>query len=189
VPKGYRLVWGGQFENYQSAISRLQVLVPLALALIFLLLYTSFNNLRPGILIFLNVPFSLVGGLVALYLRGYPLSVSAGVGFITLFGVAVLNGIVLVSTIRELEEGEGLSPVEAALKGAKERLRPIITTTLVASIGFIPMAIATTAGAEVQRPLATVVIGGLMTCTLFTLFALPVLYPVICGRAANKSKA
>jgi cobalt-zinc-cadmium resistance protein CzcA len=102
--------------------------------------------------------------------------------------VAVLNGIVLVSTIRELEEAEGLSPAEAALKGAKERLRPIITTTLVASIGFIPMAIATTAGAEVQRPLATVVIGGLVTCTLFTLFALPVLYPVICGRSTPKGR-
>ncbi|MBC7879987.1 MAG: efflux RND transporter permease subunit [Anaerolineae bacterium] len=186
VPKGYRLVWGGQFDNYQSAIERLRILVPIALALIFLLLYSSFGNLRPGILIFLNVPFSLVGGLVALYLRGMPLSVSAGVGFITLFGVAVLNGIVLVSTIREIEEQEGLSPVESALKGAKERLRPILTTTLVASIGFIPMAIATTAGAEVQRPLASVVIGGLVTCTLFTLFALPVLYPVVCGKSTPK---
>ncbi len=181
LPAGYRMVWGGQFENYQSAIGRLQILVPLALALIFALLYSSFNNLRPGILIFLNVPFSLVGGLVALYLRGYPLSVSAGVGFITLFGVAVLNGIVLVSTIRSMQEAEGLDASQAALKAAKERLRPILTTALVASIGFIPMAIATSAGAEVQQPLATVVIGGLLTCTLFTLFALPVLYPIVCG--------
>jgi Cu/Ag efflux pump CusA len=186
VPKGYRLVWGGQFDNYQSAIERLRILVPIALALIFLLLYSSFGNLRPGILIFLNVPFALVGGLVALYVRGMPLSVSAGVGFITLFGVAVLNGIVLVSTISEIEEREGLSSIEAALKGAKERLRPILTTTLVASIGFIPMAIATTAGAEVQRPLASVVIGGLVTCTLFTLFAHPVLYPVVCGKPTPK---
>lgn len=185
VPRGYRLIWGGQFENYQSAISRLQILVPLALALVFVLLYSSFNNLRPGILIFLNVPFSLVGGLVALYLRGYPLSVSAGVGFITLFGVAVLNGIVLVSTIRDMEESEGISPTAAALKGANERLRPILSAALLASIGFIPMAIASSAGAEVQRPLATVVIGGLVTCTLFTLFALPVLYPVICGRSSG----
>lgn len=182
IPKGYRFVWGGQFENYESALGRLRVLVPLALLLIFLLLYSSFNSLRPGILIFLNVPFALVGGLVALYVRGMPLSVSAGVGFITLFGVAVLNGIVLVSTIRDMEEAEGLSSTAAALKGAKERLRPIITTSLVASIGFIPMAIATSAGAEVQRPLASVVIGGLVTCTLFTLFALPVLYPVVCGK-------
>jgi Cu/Ag efflux pump CusA len=186
VPKGYRLVWGGQFDNYQSAIERLRILVPIALALIFLLLYSSFGNLRPGILIFLNVPFALVGGLVALYVRGMPLSVSAGVGFITLFGVAVLNGIVLVSTISEIEEREGLSSIEAALKGAKERLRPILTTTLVASIGFIPMAIATTAGAEVQRPLASVVISGLVTCTLFTLFAHPVLYPVVCGKPTPK---
>ncbi|BAC88323.1 efflux RND transporter permease subunit [Gloeobacter violaceus] len=185
LPKGYRLVWGGQFENYQSALSRLQILVPLALALIFVLLYSSFGNLRPGILIFLNVPFSLVGGLVALYLRGFPLSVSAGVGFITLFGVAVLNGIVLVSTIRDIEEAEGIGPREAALKGAKERLRPILSAALLASIGFIPMAIASSAGAEVQRPLATVVIGGLVTCTLFTLFALPVLYPLICGPSGS----
>ncbi|MBC8121643.1 MAG: efflux RND transporter permease subunit [Gemmatimonadaceae bacterium] len=181
VPQGYRLVWGGQFENYQSASERLRVLVPLSLVLIFLLLYGTFGSLRPGVLIFLNVPFSLVGGLVALWLRGYPLSVSAGVGFIALFGIAVLNGIVLVSKIRDLEAAEGLQPAVAALKGASERLRPILTTTLVASIGFIPMAIAVSAGAEVQRPLATVVIGGLVTCTSFNLFALPVLYPVLCG--------
>lgn len=181
LPKGYRMVWGGQFENYQSALSRLQILVPLALALIFLLLYSSFGNLKPGILIFLNVPFSLVGGLVALWLRGMPLSVSAGVGFITLFGVAVLNGIVLVTTIRTMQQAEGLSAEKAALKGARERLRPILSAALLASIGFIPMATATSAGAEVQQPLASVVIGGLLTCTLFTLFALPVLYPVICG--------
>ncbi|BAC91560.1 efflux RND transporter permease subunit [Gloeobacter violaceus] len=189
APKGYRLVWGGQFENYQSALSRLQILVPLALALIFLLLYSSFGNLRPGILIFLNVPFSLVGGLVALYLRGMPLSVSAGVGFITLFGVAVLNGIVLVSTIRTMQEAEGLSAEKAALKGAKERLRPILSAALLASIGFIPMATATSAGAEVQQPLASVVIGGLITCTFFTLFALPVLYPVICGGSSPGGSA
>ncbi len=188
LPRGYRFVWGGQFENYQSAISRLQILVPLALALIFLLLYSTFGNLRPGILIFLNVPFSLVGGLIALYWRGMPLSVSAGVGFIALFGIAVLNGIVLISKIRDLEYEEGITSAQAAVKGALERLRPILTTTFVASIGFIPMAIATGAGAEVQRPLASVVIGGLITCTTFNLFALPVLYPLLCGKLDGAQK-
>ncbi len=188
LPTGYRLVWGGQFENYKSALERLQILVPLSLLLIFAMLYTTFGSLRPGFLIFLNVPFSLVGGLVGLWLRGMPLSVSAGVGFIALFGIAVLNGIVLVSKIRDLESAEGLSAPLAALKGAKERLRPILTTTFVASIGFIPMAIATSAGAEVQQPLATVVIGGLVTCTTFNLFALPVLYPIICGDTSGGDK-
>ncbi|AGY60025.1 efflux RND transporter permease subunit [Gloeobacter kilaueensis] len=186
LPAGYRLEWGGQFENLQEAESRLFILVPLSLALIFILLYASFGSLQPGILIFLNIPLALTGGLLALALRGMSLSVTAGVGFIALFGVAVLNGVVLVSTIRRIEAEQHLEPLEAARAGAELRLRPVLMTALVASLGFIPMAVATSVGAEVQRPLATVVIGGLITATLLTLLVLPSLYPVICGRRSSK---
>ena len=178
---GYRLEWGGQFENLQEAQGRLFVLVPLALLLIFALLYGAFGSFRPGLLIFLNIPLALSGGLIALALRGMPLSITAGVGFIALFGVAVLNGVVLVSTILRLEE-QGLAPAIAARSGAELRLRPVLMTALVASLGFLPMAVATSVGAEVQRPLATVVIGGLLTSTFLTLLVLPALYPYVCGR-------
>ena len=181
LPAGYRLEWGGQFKNLQEAQARLFVLVPVALLLIFTLLYATYGSFRPGLLIFLNIPLALSGGLIALALRGMPLSVTAGVGFIALFGVAVLNGVVLVSTIRKYEQEEGLTPAQAAYKGASLRLRPVLMTALVASLGFLPMAVATSLGAEVQRPLATVVIGGLITATALTLLVLPTLYPVICG--------
>ncbi len=175
LPPGYHLKWGGQFENLERATRRLAIVVPLSLFLIFVLLYMTFNAVRPAVLIFLNVPLAITGGLVALTLRGMPFSISAGVGFIALFGVAVLNGVVLVSYVLQLRQ-EGLPPVEAAIKAAEVRLRPVLMTALVASLGFVPMALSTGVGAEVQRPLATVVIGGLITSTLLTLLVLPTLY-------------
>ncbi len=175
LPAGWTIEWGGQFENLQEASERLTLLVPLALMLIFVLLYTTFNSTRLAILIFLNVPMAVTGGLIALTLRGYPFSISAGVGFIALFGVAVLNGVVLISYILQRRR-EGLSAEQAAVEGARIRLRPVLMTALVASLGFVTMALATSAGAEVQRPLATVVIGGLVSSTLLTLLVLPTLY-------------
>jgi len=177
MPPGYTLEWGGQFENLERASARLAIVVPLALLLVFVLLYGTFDAAGPALLIFLNVPFAAVGGVFALALRGMPFSISAGVGFIALFGVAVLNGVVLVSYIRKLEREEGATPVVAAGKAALVRMRPVLTTALVAALGFVPMALSTGAGAEVQRPLATVVIGGLVTATLLTLLVLPTLYP------------
>jgi len=176
LPPGWYIEWGGQFENLQAASARLSVLVPLALLLIFVLLYSTFGSTRLGALIFLNVPMATTGGILALVLRGYPFSISAGVGFIALFGVAVLNGVVLVSYVVQRRR-EGLEPREAAREAALTRLRPVLMTAMVASFGFIPMALATSAGAEVQRPLATVVIGGLVTSTLLTLLVLPTMYP------------
>lgn len=175
LPPGYYLKWGGTFENLQRASERLLIVVPIALFLIFVLLYTTFNSIKQALLIYTGIPFAIVGGIVALALRGMPFSISAGVGFIALFGVAVLNGVVMVSFINQLRE-EGKSVFDAVREGAKTRLRPVLMTALVASLGFIPMAIATSAGAEVQRPLATVVIGGLITSTLLTLLILPTLY-------------
>lgn len=175
LPAGYWVDWGGQFENLQSASQRLAFVVPLTLLLIFVLLYATFNAVRPALLIYLNIPFAITGGLLALLARGMPLSISAAVGFIALFGVAVLNGLVLVSSIRKLRQ-EGLSPLQAAHDAAHLRLRPVLTTALVASLGFLPMAYSTGAGAEVQKPLATVVIGGLFSSTLLTLLVLPTVY-------------
>lgn len=175
LPVAYRMEWGGQFQHYLDARARLAVVVPLALALILFLLWLTFRSMRAGLLIFSNVPFAIVGGVVALWLRGIPFSISAGVGFIALFGVAVLNGLVLVSFARQLEV-EGQSHVEAITRAAELRLRPVLMTALVASLGFLPMALSTDPGAEVQRPLATVVIGGIVSATLLTLFILPVLY-------------
>jgi cobalt-zinc-cadmium resistance protein CzcA len=175
LPPGYYLKWGGQFESLSAASRRLLVAVPLALLFIFALLYGAFGSHRPALLIFLNVPMAATGGIAALLVRGMPFSISAGVGFIALFGVAVLNGVVLVSFIHRLA-GEGLTASEAAQRAAETRLRPILMTALVASLGFLPMAIATGAGAEVQKPLATVVIGGLVTSTLLTLLVLPTAY-------------
>jgi heavy metal efflux system protein len=182
LPPGYRIEWGGQFENLREAQARLFILVPLALALIFILLYALYGDLLPGLLIFSNVPFALSGGLIALLVRHMHISVTAGVGFIALFGVAVLNGVVLISTIRQLEVEKQLRPRQAAILGARQRLRPVLMTALVASLGFIPMAVATSVGAEVQRPLATVVIGGLISSTFLTLLVVPSLYPIICRR-------
>ncbi len=175
LPAGYYLTWGGTFENLQRASERLLIVVPLALFLIFVLLFTTFNSVKQALLIYTGIPFAIVGGILALALRGMPFSISAGVGFIALFGVAVLNGVVMVSYINHLRE-EGHSIAEAVREGAETRLRPVLMTALVASLGFIPMALATSAGAEVQRPLATVVIGGLITSTLLTLLILPMLY-------------
>ncbi len=175
-PPGYVLEWGGQFENLERASARLAVVVPLALLLIFVLLYGAFDAARPAALIFLNVPFAAVGGVFALSIRGMPLSISAGVGFIALFGVAVMNGVVLVSYIRKLQQEQGMTPIEAAREAALVRMRPVMMTALVAALGFIPMALSSGSGAEVQRPLATVVIGGLITATLLTLLVLPTIY-------------
>ncbi len=175
VPSGYWVTWGGTFEQLQSASKRLQIVVPIALLLVFILLFAMFNNIKDGLLVFSGVPFALTGGMVALWLRDIPLSISAGVGFIALSGVAVLNGLVMIAFIRALRE-EG-KPLDAAVReGALTRLRPVLMTALVASLGFIPMAIATGTGAEVQRPLATVVIGGILSSTALTLLVLPTLY-------------
>ena len=183
MPPGYFVEWGGQFKNLEEASERLAIAVPAALILIFLLLYMTYGSVRAAVLIYLNVPFAAVGGVFALALRGMPLSISAGVGFIALFGIAVLNGVVLVSHIRQLQ-GDGMPLGEATVQGARNRLRPVLMTALVASLGFIPMALATSAGAEVQRPLATVVIGGLFTATLLTLLVLPSIYSRFGGSMA-----
>jgi len=175
LPTGYYVEYGGQFENLQRASSRLALVVPLALFLIFVLLYTTFNAVKPAILIYFNIPIAATGGIVALFLRGMPFSISAGVGFIALFGVAVLNGVVMISYFRELRE-RGLTVDDTVRQGAELRLRPVLMTALVAGLGFVPMALSTSAGAEVQQPLATVVIGGLLTSTTLTLLVLPALY-------------
>jgi len=177
LPAGYTLEWSGTFQNLQSASARLAIVVPGVLLLIFLLLYLNFGSLRLSALIFLNVPMAATGGIAALMLRGMPFSVTAGIGFISTFGIAILDGVVLASYIQEEREG-GRNSREAAQDAAEKRLRPVLTTALVASIGFLPMAVSTSAGAEVQRPLATVVIGGLVTATLLTLLVLPALYPL-----------
>jgi cobalt-zinc-cadmium resistance protein CzcA len=175
VPSGYWIGYGGQFENLQSAAQRLRVIVPIALLLVLILLYAMFNNFKDGLLVFTGIPFALTGGVLALWIRGIPFSISAGVGFIALSGVAVLNGLVMIAYIRNLREaGRPLS--EAIHEGAMARLRPVLMTALVASLGFIPMALATGTGAEVQRPLATVVIGGIISSTVLTLLVLPLLY-------------
>jgi len=176
LPFGYSIVWGGQFENQQRADRRLAFVLPVSILLIFALLFATFENLGQTFLILLIVPFALVGGIGALWLRGINLNLSASIGFIALFGVAVLNGVVMVSHINLLRR-QGLAMDRAVRDGASDRLRPVMMTALVASLGFIPMAMATSIGAEVQRPLATVVIGGLITATILTLYLLPLFYP------------
>ncbi|HEY1059833.1 MAG TPA: CusA/CzcA family heavy metal efflux RND transporter [Limnobacter sp.] len=175
IPAGYWTSWGGTFENLQSATQRLQIVVPVSLLLVFVLLFAMFGNVKDGMLVFTGIPFALTGGILALWLRDIPMSISAAVGFIALSGVAVLNGLVMISYIRSLRE-DGTTLDAAIRKGALTRLRPVLMTALVASLGFIPMAIATGTGAEVQRPLATVVIGGILSSTLLTLLVLPILY-------------
>ena len=178
IPAGYWLNWGGTFEQLQSASQRLQIVVPVALLIVFILLYMMFNNLKDGLIVFTGIPFALTGGVLALYLRDIPLSISAGVGFIALSGVAVLNGLVMITFIKGLiAEGKPLE--EAIREGSMNRLRPILITAMVASLGFLPMAIATGTGAEVQRPLATVVIGGILSSTMLTLLVLPLLYQLV----------
>jgi cobalt-zinc-cadmium resistance protein CzcA len=176
LPQLYHPRWGGQFEHLQTASQRLMIVVPVAMLLIFLLLYSSFHSMRLALLIYTAVPMAATGGVVALYFRGLPFSISAGVGFIALFGVAVLNGLVWVSAVEHLRQ-EGVEPYEAAREAAVVRLRAILMTALVAGLGFIPMAVATTPGAEIQRPLATVVIGGIITSTLLSTLVLPSIYP------------
>ncbi len=175
IPTGYWTTWGGQFEQLISATRRLQLVVPLALLLIFVLLFATFGNMKDSVLVFTGVPLALTGGVLALWLRDIPLSISAGVGFIALSGVAVLNGLVMITFINKLHEG-GMPLDEAILSGSITRLRPVLMTALVASLGFVPMALATGTGAEVQRPLATVVIGGILSSTALTLLVLPGLY-------------
>jgi cobalt-zinc-cadmium resistance protein CzcA len=188
VAPGYWTTWGGQFENLQSAAARLQIVVPVSLLLVFALLVAMFGSLKDGLLVFTGIPFALTGGIVALWLRGIPLSISAAVGFIALSGVAVLNGLVMISFIRKLRD-EGRHLDEALHEGALTRLRPVLMTALVASLGFVPMATATGTGAEVQRPLATVVIGGILSSTALTLLVLPVLYRLVHRRDEEEAFA
>ncbi len=184
LARGLRLQWGGQYETLQIAQARLAVVLPVVMVLIIALLVWNFGALRPALLIFLNVPFAGVGGMVALTLRGLPVSISAAVGFIALSGIAVLNGVVLLTSTIQLE-AEGRPAREAALVAAQQRLRPVMMTALVAALGFVPMMLATGPGAEVQRPLATVVVGGLVTSTILTLLILPALYPWLSPRRAT----
>lgn len=176
LKEGYYITWGGQFENLQKASARLTLVVPIALSLIFVLLFSTFGSLKQAILIFTGVPLAITGGIIGLFSRGMPFSITAGVGFIALSGVAVLNGVVMVSAINRLREEGKLGVADAVREGAAQRLRPVLMTALVAALGFIPMAINTGIGAEVQRPLATVVIGGIISATILTLLVLPVLY-------------
>jgi cobalt-zinc-cadmium resistance protein CzcA len=175
LPPGYFLEYGGQFENQERATRRLTLVIPAVLGIILVLLYVMFASIKQSLLVVLNVPFAFVGGIAALWIRQMNLNLSASVGFIALFGVAVLNGVVLVTSINQLRS-QGLPMHEAVVTGAKRRLRPVLMTALVASLGFVPMALATSTGAEVQRPLATVVIGGLFSSTILTLFLLPLFY-------------
>ena len=183
MPPGYFVQYGGQFENLERAQARLALVVPLALLLIFGLLYWTYGSARDAILIFSGVPLAALGGVIALTIREMPFSISAGVGFITLSGIAVLNGLVLVSSIKRFRS-EGASLEVAIEQSAVSRLRPVMMTALVAAIGFLPMALSSSIGAEVQRPLATVVIGGILTSTALTLIILPLLYSLFGKRSA-----
>jgi cobalt-zinc-cadmium resistance protein CzcA len=175
LPAGYWIEWGGAFENQQRALARLSVIVPLTIFFIFVLLYTAFNSVRFATLIIANVPFATIGGLIALFISGQYVSVPSAIGFIAVFGVAMLNGIVLVSFINELRE-KGRSVQDAVREGAELRLRPVLMTASVAILGLVPMLLSSGVGAETQRPLASVVVGGLITSTLLTLILLPVIY-------------
>jgi cobalt-zinc-cadmium resistance protein CzcA len=185
LPSGYLMTWGGQFENQQRAMNRFSIVVPITIASIFLLLFSSFNSVKQATLIILNIPFALIGGILALVVGHFNLSVSASVGFIALFGVAVLNGVVMVSYFNELRR-EGINVELAVVKGAVLRLRPVLITASVAALGLIPMLFATGPGSEIQKPLAAVVIGGLISSTLLTLFILPTLYKVFESRAVAR---
>jgi cobalt-zinc-cadmium resistance protein CzcA len=185
LPEGYVVDWGGQFKNLEQSTLRFMIVVPITLALIFFLLYLSLKNIRDVLIIYTSIPFAVVGGVFSLWVRGIPFSVSAAVGFIALSGIAVLNGQVLVSTIKSCLE-EGLQAGEAVVHAAKIRLRPVLATAITDAVGFIPMAVSTGVGAEVQRPLATVVIGGVVTSTILTLFVLPLLYLTVFKWLENK---
>ncbi|PZU07698.1 MAG: CusA/CzcA family heavy metal efflux RND transporter, partial [Chryseobacterium sp.] len=188
LPSGYYFTYGGQFENLQAASKRLMIAVPVSLLLIFMLLYFTFHSFKQAALIFTAIPMSAIGGIFALVLRDMPFSISAGIGFIALFGVAVLNGIVLIGTFNQLKKEGEMNIIKRVIEGTKTRLRPVLMTATVASLGFLPMAISTGAGAEVQKPLATVVIGGLITATFLTLFVLPMLYIIFNTKIDLKKK-
>jgi cobalt-zinc-cadmium resistance protein CzcA len=188
LPPGYSITYGGQFENQQRATRRLMLIVPVVIGIVFLLLYLTFHSFKQSLLVVGNIPFALVGGIVALWVRGMNLNLSASIGFIALFGVAMLNGVVLVSAINHLRTA-GESTYRAVIEGSRKRLRPVLMTACVASFGFIPMAISTSTGAEVQRPLATVVIGGLLSSTLLTLFLLPIMYEWIFQNVPSREPA
>ena len=175
LPAGYRIVWGGQFENQQRASARLMTVIPLALVLILLVLLATLRSLRASLLILANIPFAMVGGIVALWLTGEYLSVPASVGFIALLGIAVLNGLVLVAGFRQLRY-EGMAMAQAVRAGAERRLRPVLMTASITAFGLVPLLFATGPGSEIQRPLAIVVTGGLLTSTLLTLVLLPILF-------------
>jgi cobalt-zinc-cadmium resistance protein CzcA len=186
LPPGYAISYGGQFENQQRATKRLMLIIPIVIAAIFVLLYVTFRSIKLACLVVGNIPFALVGGIAALWIRGMNLNLSSSIGFMALFGVAMLNGVVLISSINQLRD-RGESVEDAVIDGARRRLRPVLMTAFVASFGFIPMAFSSAVGAEVQRPLATVVIGGLVSSTLLTLFLLPTLYFWINSRVLGAS--
>jgi cobalt-zinc-cadmium resistance protein CzcA len=190
-PPGYRIEFGGQFHQLEAAQKRLSIVVPAALLLIFLLVYAALGSMKEAAIVYTAIPFAVTGGVLALWLRGLPFSITAAIGFIALSGIAMLNGLVLVDHINSLRDGrdggERLQPDEAVRRGAHDRLRPVLSTALVASVGFVPMAIATGAGAEVQRPLATVVIGGVVTSALLTLLVLPSLYRLVAELGRGRS--
>ncbi|MES2090314.1 MAG: efflux RND transporter permease subunit, partial [Pseudomonadota bacterium] len=188
LPPGYWIEWGGAFENQQRAMARLALIVPLTIGLIFILLYTAFNSLRHATLIIANVPFAIIGGIVGLFASGQYLSVPSAIGFIAVFGVAMLNGIVMVSFLNGLRQ-QGLPVRQAVRQGAAMRLRPVLMTASVAILGLVPMLISTGVGAETQRPLATVVVGGLFTSTMLTLLLLPLMYEWAELRAERRAAA
>jgi cobalt-zinc-cadmium resistance protein CzcA len=188
LPPGYRVTYGGQFENLESAKARLMIAVPIALFLIFILLHFAFGSIKEAMMVYTAIPLSAVGGILFLWIRDLPFSISAGVGFIALFGIAVLNGIVLIEHFKELKHSSMKNMNELILKGTTDRLRPVLLTAAAAALGFLPMAISSGAGAEVQRPLATVVIGGLITATLLTLIVLPVLFKIYDEKEEKKLK-
>jgi cobalt-zinc-cadmium resistance protein CzcA len=175
LPTGYYLEWGGQFENQQRAAQRLALVIPVAVGLIFLLLFSTFRSLRQALIVLLNIPFAMIGGVFALWLSGEYLSVPASVGFIALLGIAVLNGVVMVTYFNQLR-GLGHSPDEVIREGARRRLRPVLMTASIAAFGLVPLLFASGPGSEIQKPLAIVVIGGLISSTLLTLILLPILY-------------
>jgi cobalt-zinc-cadmium resistance protein CzcA len=182
LPAGYRMVWSGRFEDQQRALARLYVIVPLVIFIIFILLFGAFNSVGAALLIMLNLPFALIGGTLGLWLTSSNFNISAAVGYIAVFGVSVLNGVVLVSSIRQAQ-AEGLAPREAIVRGCDIRFRPIIVSGIVAVIGFLPAALSTGIGSEIQRPLARVVVGGLISSTLLTLLVLPAIYALLSRRA------
>jgi len=175
LPPGYRLAWGGQFENQQRTAARLAVVVPIALALIFLLLFSTLRSIRQALLVFVNIPFALIGGVIALAITGQYLSVPASVGFIALMGIAVLNGLVMITYFNQLV-ARGIALSEVVMEGALRRFRPVMMTACITGLGLVPVLLATGPGSEIQKPLAIVVIGGLLTATLLTLILLPILF-------------